>query len=388
MGQTRLIDYFCGSNEVVMSEKVYFVSNVILIVVSVVLSICFIAFPKPAHSDMKNYRISLRVLSVAYLSIGVLTALVLIFNLSDNSKEAFSFICIVVCSSQALLFSFTLITLLNPIVINLKYIILQLIPLMLAMVVYFVSFFLWGDPVINSLDALVSNIRHPSVWARLTMFFLYLSQLCYYTQKYFKEERCYRQQLNHYFGDTYHLRLRWVRYAFVSALIIGILALVANFLPYRLADIILTNIFIPFYLFFAVAYLRYPDLYKEVERVFIPLAEPADAIVNRCWPNYRQSIVDEKYYLRERVNIEEMAHWLGIGRTALSHYINTCEGMNFNVWINHLRIEEAKQIMKEHPELTILQISEMIGYSEQANFSRQFKIQAGMSPSLWRQKQM
>jgi len=375
-----------------MSEKIYFVSNVIFIAVSVVLSICFIGFPKPAHKEMKNYRISLRVLSAAYFAMGVLTALVLIFNLNDNSKEAISFISIVVCSSQALLFSFTLISLLNPVFINLKYIMVQLLPLMLAMMVYFVSFFIWGDPVINSIDAFMSNIQHPSVLARLTMLLLYLFQLCYYSQKFLKEERRYRQQLNNYFADAYHLRLRWVRYAFISALVIGVLALVANFFPYRMTDIILTNIFMPFYLFFAIAYLRYPDIYRVVEPVFVPIAGAneivADSVANRSWSNFKQSVIDEKYYLRERVNIEEMAHWLGIGRTTLSQHINTSEGMNFNVWINHLRIEEAKQIMKKHPELTILQISEMVGYSEQANFSRQFKIHAGSSPSLWRQKQI
>jgi YesN/AraC family two-component response regulator len=81
-----------------------------------------------------------------------------------------------------------------------------------------------------------------------------------------------------------------------------------------------------------------------------------------------------------------MAHWLGIGRTMLSQHINTNEAMNFNAWINHLRIEEAKQLMRQHPDYTFLQISELVGYSEQANFSRQFKIHAGKSPSVWRQK--
>jgi YesN/AraC family two-component response regulator len=51
-----------------------------------------------------------------------------------------------------------------------------------------------------------------------------------------------------------------------------------------------------------------------------------------------------------------------------------------------MRIEDAKKIMLENPQMNILSISQMTGYTEQANFSRQFKLIAGMSPLLWKKK--
>jgi YesN/AraC family two-component response regulator len=86
------------------------------------------------------------------------------------------------------------------------------------------------------------------------------------------------------------------------------------------------------------------------------------------------------------VTIEDIANKLKVGRTTLSNLINREEGVNFNTWINRLRIEYAKQLMIDNPDYTIAKISELVGYTEQANFSRQFKLIAGESPLLWRKK--
>jgi len=93
----------------------------------------------------------------------------------------------------------------------------------------------------------------------------------------------------------------------------------------------------------------------------------------------------EKYYLKAGVTIEEMAQHLKIGRTTLSSFINCEEEMNFNLWINSLRVEEAKALLVEYPTYNLTQIAEMIGYSESSNFSRQFKLITNESPSVWRQ---
>jgi AraC-like DNA-binding protein len=80
-----------------------------------------------------------------------------------------------------------------------------------------------------------------------------------------------------------------------------------------------------------------------------------------------------------------MAQYLKIGRTTLSTFINNEEGMNFNSWINLLRVEEAKSLLIDYPHYNLTQISELIGYSEPSNFSRQFKLITSESPSVWRQ---
>ena len=80
----------------------------------------------------------------------------------------------------------------------------------------------------------------------------------------------------------------------------------------------------------------------------------------------------------------ELCKIIGINRTYLSNYINNTYGLNFNLWINHLRIEEAKQLMGQTPKRSLSEIAERIGFTDLAHFSKQFKLQEGVSPSEWR----
>jgi len=115
------------------------------------------------------------------------------------------------------------------------------------------------------------------------------------------------------------------------------------------------------------------------------MEEPSKNKGRIVWADLKNTILTEKYYLKPEVNIEEMARYLKIGRTSLSRFINNEEGLNFNAWINMLRIEESKLFLVKYPDYTLIEISEMVGYSESSNFSRQFKQLTSKSPSVWRQ---
>ena len=60
-----------------------------------------------------------------------------------------------------------------------------------------------------------------------------------------------------------------------------------------------------------------------------------------------------KEYLQTGITIIKMAKALGINRTYLSNYINDTYAMNFNNWLNGLRIEEAKKRMLTDRRLPI-----------------------------------
>ena len=84
--------------------------------------------------------------------------------------------------------------------------------------------------------------------------------------------------------------------------------------------------------------------------------------------------VENKGFLNSRLTIIELCKIIGINRTYLSNYINNTYGLNFNLWINHLRI----------PKRSLSEIAERIGFTDLAHFSKQFKLQEGVSPSEWR----
>jgi AraC-like DNA-binding protein len=377
-----------------MIEQTYFVTNVVFIVISAVMGICFLAFPKPMKKEMRNYRISLRALSGAYFVMASLTILLLIFRLNDNSKEALTFYNLLLSTLQALLFAFTLITLLNPRFVNRKQLFLHSLPLVVLTILYFLFLFVFGDPEIRTIEEFSENMLHPTLIVRFLFFLFYVFQLVFYTVIFLREEKKYERELEDYYADVIQLKLSWVRYAFFSALVIGTLSVISNFFPFALFDIGFTMLFSLFYLGFAIEYIKYNNIYIEIVPAINAAIEPVieNPVVavqpRRTWTFYRNMIIIEKYYLKEGINIEEMAIWLKIGRTTLSNFINNEEKMNFNLWINTLRIEEAKRILVDKPELTILNISHLIGYSEQANFSRQFKNITGESPMVWRQRNL
>lgn len=96
--------------------------------------------------------------------------------------------------------------------------------------------------------------------------------------------------------------------------------------------------------------------------------------------------IEQRGFLNARLTIIQLSKIIGINRTYLSNHINSTYGLNFNLWVNHLRIEEAKQLIKQSPKRNLSEIAEQIGFTDLAHFSKQFKLQEGVSPSEWRKK--
>lgn len=352
----------------------------------------FLSIPIPKKEGLYSYKISLRVLASAYFAIGLLTIAILVFNLADNSREYFTFINIFIASSQALLFTFSIITLINPTFANRKNILYHTLPYILFVTLYTLSFSIYGDPVLITAKHALLHIGNPTIWIRLLFLLYFLFQLIYYTQLFLKETKKYNTELMNYFSDVVQLKLKWVYIAFFAALTVGVTALISCFLP-KSVDWLITGIFALFYFGFALEYIKYNRVYAiiepaiseaiiEVEQANNPLRIKSD------WLSFKEEIIRNRYYCETGITIEELASKLKIGRTTLSNLINREEGVNFNAWINRLRIEDAKQLLLDNPECSLSIIAEQVGFSEQSNFSRQFKLVTGESPMVWRKGAM
>lgn len=97
--------------------------------------------------------------------------------------------------------------------------------------------------------------------------------------------------------------------------------------------------------------------------------------------------LNNKEYLLHGVSIDKLSKELGINRTYMSNYINDTYNVNFSVWINSMRIKEAKKIILNNPQMNIGQIASITGYTDLAHFSKQFKINTGVSPIKWKREQ-
>ena len=97
-------------------------------------------------------------------------------------------------------------------------------------------------------------------------------------------------------------------------------------------------------------------------------------------------IAKEKPYLNPDFQLMDLRQVLPLNRTYLSQLINAQYGCSFYQWVNGLRIEEAKRLMREQPELKIQDVAERCGFSNQKVLWRTFVNETGMSPSEWKAK--
>lgn len=373
-----------------MDSSITLYVNTILIISCLVFAIVFFAFPLPHNSKgLKSYKVSLRTLGAAYF---LFAFLVLISEaINEPEVDLLSVINLNISSLQAILFTMALVILLNPAKVTRKYLLKHVSPIIAFDLVYTLVAFRWGNPEIGNLDALMKISLTPPVVVRECFWLFFVIQLGYLTAMFIREVKNYDKALDNYFSDGYKIHVRWVSICYYSALSLGIFGVFMMCLFSFEWEIVFTLCCIIYYVGFGVCYIQYPRTFIKIEPVITsPVIDSSEVhlkINNRfSWTELKGKVLKEKYYTRTGVNIEDMAQFLKVGRTTLSGFINKEEGVNFNSWIRRLRIDEAIRLLHENPEYSLSQISEMVGYSEPSNFSRQFKIETGVSPSEWCQQ--
>ena len=91
----------------------------------------------------------------------------------------------------------------------------------------------------------------------------------------------------------------------------------------------------------------------------------------------------EKPYLNPEFRLNDLRQVLPLNRTYLSQLINAEYGCTFYQFVTNYRIEEAKRLMKEKPDLKMQDIAEQCGFSSPVVFSRIFTRETGMTPREW-----
>ncbi|WP_337100993.1 AraC family transcriptional regulator [Paenibacillus sp. YIM B09110] len=84
------------------------------------------------------------------------------------------------------------------------------------------------------------------------------------------------------------------------------------------------------------------------------------------------------------VSIEQMAESLGYNRAYLSRFFKQRTGVSPVTFLLKLRIDKARHMLRERPELTVEQISASVGLQDALYFSKQFRKLYGQSPTAYR----
>ncbi|MBR6017782.1 MAG: AraC family transcriptional regulator [Paludibacteraceae bacterium] len=95
---------------------------------------------------------------------------------------------------------------------------------------------------------------------------------------------------------------------------------------------------------------------------------------------------ETKPYLNPDFQLIDLRAVLPMNRTYLSRFLRDEFGCTFYQFVNKYRIEEAKRLMTEQPDLKIEDVAIKSGFSSRSSFTQTFTKETGFSPREWNQK--
>ena len=201
-------------------------------------------------------------------------------------------------------------------------------------------------------------------------------------------------------ADDIGAYIEWLSIFTYWALIFGVGCGLLTFLPDEYVFIwILSSI--PFYSYLFYSYQNYLLFYEQVENAFEQDIQSEEELLTNSGiePEMVSEEVPESYtefiekvdnwiktdgYVQQGLTIKELSEILYTNRTYLSAYIKTTYKMTFREWITSLRLEYAKNILKEHPEINIQKLAESSGFLSRSNFIKLFSEKEGCTPAKWK----
>ncbi|MBR2102719.1 MAG: AraC family transcriptional regulator [Prevotella sp.] len=122
------------------------------------------------------------------------------------------------------------------------------------------------------------------------------------------------------------------------------------------------------------AELPLPEVPVEVPR---PAEEPEpDAVPSKIVlvaEEIRVLMERDQLFLKNDLRLNDLAQQLGTNGKYVSMAVNTHFGCSFSEYINNLRIAYARQLMKDNPKMTIVEVAHKSGYTSMASFYRNLK---------------
>lgn len=98
---------------------------------------------------------------------------------------------------------------------------------------------------------------------------------------------------------------------------------------------------------------------------------------------FEQWMAHDKPYLKPDFQLMDLRAVLPMNRTYLSQFINNTYGCTFFQLVNRYRIEEAKRLMQENPDMKMTEVSDNSGFSSSVVFSHVFSRETGVTPKEW-----
>ena len=225
-------------------------------------------------------------------------------------------------------------------------------------------------------------------WAEIAASGVYLCMQLYYTRRQLTNLRSMRHALVNYYDQEMDGLLRWMQ---LSIMILAIMALMVPFLIFGsgawLAAIALMFFGFIFYLvdsFSAYVLSSAPKKVQEAEESEECTAEKPESRSLERVERAVEQWKEQGGHLQNGLKLPNAAESIGVPQYLLSAWLRQ-KDLRYNEWITNLRIEEAKAMLKAHPNWSNETIAQHCGFSDRSYFQTVFKRKTGITPAEFMQ---
>jgi AraC-like DNA-binding protein len=127
----------------------------------------------------------------------------------------------------------------------------------------------------------------------------------------------------------------------------------------------------------------YKEMLEPVAKKIAPCQKPHDDETHQLFQKVSDEIVSKKLFKDPELTLPKLASLTSIHTHKLSHLINQQSGKGFPEYINSLRLEEARNLLRTS-DLKVAAVAFECGFNSLSSFYTHFKKSEGMTPSEFR----
>ena len=224
-----------------------------------------------------------------------------------------------------------------------------------------------------------------------TLFFAGL-QLYYFIRHMYEMQQLHRALDSYFDRDAYGM-LRWMRLSFILLTLMALFApivILSNGLPLALYGLFTLCGFFYFVDSFglyvvsssAKRVMEADQNARKEEEVAAEMTDrqPGDSETDLRVVHAVERWIECGGYLKNGINMPSVASEIGIPQYQLSGWLKQ-QKFKYSEWMTSLRIDEAKRVIKSHPDWSNESVAEHCGFSDRTYFQKKFKEKTGMTPA-------
>jgi AraC-like DNA-binding protein len=216
-------------------------------------------------------------------------------------------------------------------------------------------------------------------------------QYYFYIVAVFLVLRTFRKLYQENYSSNHHLTYKWLMQTTILFLIGNFFVLLRGFMKTDSSTFMYLYAFSSLFVLFIISWfvlnaLYRPNLLAGINKDLTPIQqvdEPQKEEPEQL-KNLLKFMETEKPYLDDKLTLQKLAKQIDIPEKQLSGLINQHTGKHFFDFINEFRINKAKAILKDQPQLTVLEVLYEVGFNSKSSFYTAFKKETGVTPTDYR----